>query len=75
MLVSQDSNAVILRQPEIADRRILKSNIERAGFTSLSVMPQRLQDDLQPQDVSELFTYLRSLKQSTTSARSQASGE
>jgi len=75
MLVSQDEHAVILRQPEIADKRILKSDIERAGFTSLSVMPLRLLDDLQPQDVSDLFAHLRSLKQSVTSVPSQPGAE
>ena len=64
LLVSEDSNAVVLRQKDTADLRIAKSDIERAGFTSLSVMPDGLLDSLKPQEVSDLFTHLHSLKQS-----------
>jgi putative heme-binding domain-containing protein len=64
LLVSEDSNAVVLRQQDTADLRIAKSDIERAGFTSLSVMPDGLLDSLKPREVSDLFTHLHSLKQS-----------
>lgn len=63
LLVSQDTEAVVLRMPDTADRRIEKSEIERAGFTSQSVMPNGLLDTLTPQDVSNLFTHLHSLTQ------------
>ena len=64
LLVSEDSNAVVLRQKDTADLRIAKSDIERAGFTSLSVMPDGLLDSLKPREVSDLFAHLHSLKQS-----------
>ncbi len=63
LLVSQDSTAVVLRQPNTADQRIEKSKIEQAGFTSVSVMPGGLLDNLKPQEVSDLFAHLHSLKQ------------
>ncbi len=66
LLVSQDAEAVVLRMPDTADRRIEKSEIERAGFTSLSVMPNGLLDNMTPQDVSNLFTHLHSLTQKGT---------
>ena len=63
LLVSKDATAVVLRQPDTVDQRIAKSDIERAGFSSLSVMPSRLLDNLQSQEVSDLFTHLHSLTQ------------
>ncbi|MBI2479277.1 MAG: c-type cytochrome, partial [Planctomycetia bacterium] len=62
-LVSQDDGALVLRQPNTADQRIAKSDIEHAAFTSLSVMPTGLLEALKPQQVSDLFAYLHSLKQ------------
>jgi hypothetical protein len=58
-----------LRQPNTADQRIAKSDIEHAGFTSVSVMPSGLLEALKPQQVSDLFTYLRSLRDDTPPAR------
>jgi putative membrane-bound dehydrogenase-like protein len=68
-LVSQDEGAVVLRQPNTADQRIAKSDIEHAGFTLVSVMPSGLLEALKPQQVSDLFTYLRSLREDTRPAR------
>ncbi len=62
MLVSQDDSAIVLRQPDVADLRIEKSDIQTAAFTSLSVMPSGILDDLKDRDVSNLFAYLLSLK-------------
>jgi putative heme-binding domain-containing protein len=72
LLVSQDSTAVVLRQPDTADQRIPKSGIERAGFTSISVMPSDLLDSFQPQQVSDLFAHLHSLKQSKKPSNQQS---
>ncbi|NOY42908.1 MAG: DUF1080 domain-containing protein [Planctomycetes bacterium] len=63
MLVSQDDSAVVLRQPDTADKRISKSDIESAGFLSVSVMPDGLLDSFKDEEVSDLFSYLNSLKQ------------
>jgi len=62
-LVSQDAESIVIRQPELADQKILKANVDRAGFTSTSVMPTGLLDNMTPQQVSDLFAYLLSLKQ------------
>ena len=64
LLVSEDASAVVIRQLDTADQRIAKSDIERSGFGSLSVMPSGLLESLQPREVSDLFTHLHSLKQS-----------
>ena len=62
-LASQDAESIVIRQPELADQKILKSDVDRAGFTSTSIMPTGLLDNMPPQQVSDLFAYLRSLKQ------------
>lgn len=62
LLVSQSEEAIVVRQPERADQRIAKSEIERAGFTAISVMPSGLLEALAPQQVSDLFAYVRSLQ-------------
>ncbi|MDP6721639.1 MAG: c-type cytochrome, partial [Pirellulaceae bacterium] len=61
-LVSQDAKAIVLRQPNTADRRIPKEDVTRAGFTANSLMPGGLLEALKPQQVSDLFTFLKSLK-------------
>lgn len=62
LLVTQDAEAVVIRQPGLANQRIPKSNIERAGFTSTSAMPTGLLESLQPEQVSDLFSHLHSLR-------------
>ena len=62
LLASQDDNAIVLRQPNSEDLRIPRSNVQRAGFTRTSIMPEGLLEGLQPEDVSDLFAYLKALK-------------
>ncbi|MCC7338263.1 MAG: DUF1080 domain-containing protein [Pirellulaceae bacterium] len=62
LLVSQDESSVIIRQPNTADQRIEKDDIQRAGFTTISIMPEGLLKELSSQHVSDLFTHLHSLK-------------
>jgi putative heme-binding domain-containing protein len=62
LLVSQDGNAIVLRQPNTEDVRIPRSNVKRAGFTRYSVMPEGLLEGLKAADVSDLFAYLKTLR-------------
>lgn len=62
LLVSEDSEAVVIRVLNSPDRRIEKSEIQRAGFTGVSVMPEGLLNGMTDQEVSDLFGYLNSLK-------------
>jgi putative heme-binding domain-containing protein len=62
LIVSQDDNVIVLRQPNTEDLRIPRNQIKRAGFTKLSIMPEGLIEGLKPQDVSDLFAYLKTLK-------------
>jgi putative membrane-bound dehydrogenase-like protein len=62
LLVSQDNTAAVLRRQNAGDLRIPQSNIRRATFTRLSMMPEGLLEAFQPQDVTDLFAYLKTLK-------------
>jgi putative membrane-bound dehydrogenase-like protein len=61
-LVKEDDNAFILRQPNLQDQRIEKDRVRRFDFTQKSLMPEGLLDSLQPEEVSDLFAFLKSLK-------------
>jgi putative heme-binding domain-containing protein len=61
-LVSQDNQSIILRIPNSEDRRIAKADIRRASFIRRSLMPEGLLEALSPQDVTDLFAYLKTLK-------------
>ncbi len=61
-LVEQNAEAVVLRAPGAADRRIARSTIQRAGYTGRSLMPEGLIEGLAPEQVSDLFAHLKSLK-------------
>lgn len=62
LLVSQDKEAIILRQPNREDQRILQEKVMRAGYTKTSIMPEGLLDAMPAPDVTDLFTYLKTLK-------------
>ena len=61
-LASQDERTIILRQPNTEDLRIPRSKVKHASFLRTSMMPEGLLDPLKPQEVSNLFSYLLSLK-------------
>jgi putative heme-binding domain-containing protein len=62
ILVSQDKDAIILRRPNMDDTRIAQRDVRKAAFTKSSMMPEGLLDPLAPQDVADLFAYLKALK-------------
>jgi putative heme-binding domain-containing protein len=62
LFISQDANAIVLRQPNAEDLRIPRGNVKRAAFTRLSVMPDGLLEGLRAEDVSDLFAYLKTLR-------------
>jgi len=61
LLVSRDAEAIVIRQPNTADIRIAGRDIAQADFTGISIMPEGLLESLQPEEVSDLFSYLQSL--------------
>lgn len=61
-LVEQNADAIVLRQPGAADRRISRRDIRHAGYIRRSLMPEGLLEALAPEQVSDLFAHLKSLK-------------
>jgi putative heme-binding domain-containing protein len=61
LLVSQDADAVVIRQPDTADLRIPAPDIAQAGFTGISIMPEGLLEAMSSQEVADLFAYLQTL--------------
>jgi len=61
-LVSQDNDAIVLRQPNAQDRRIPQDDVRRARFTTISMMPEGLLESLPEQDSTDLLAYLKTLK-------------
>jgi putative membrane-bound dehydrogenase-like protein len=61
-LISEDAEAFILRRQNTADLRVKRSEVRRSWFTKMSMMPEALLEGLKPQEVSDLFAYLKTLK-------------
>ena len=62
LFVSEDKDAVVVRLPGADDRRIAKSEIRSSKYLRRSLMPEGLLDGMPPQDVSDLFAFLKTLK-------------
>ncbi len=60
--VSEDKDAVVIRQAGLPDRRVPKADIRSTKFIRRSLMPEGLLDALQDQQVADLLAYLTTLK-------------
>jgi putative membrane-bound dehydrogenase-like protein len=60
--VSEDKDAVVVRQAGLPDRRIAKAEIRGAKFIRRSLMPEGLLDALPDAQVADLLAYLMTLK-------------
>ncbi len=60
--VSEDKDAVVVRQPGVPDRRIAKTDIRGTKFLRRSLMPEGLLDALPAEQVSDLFAFLKKMK-------------
>lgn len=60
--VSEDKDAVVIRQAGLPDRRVPKADIRSTQFIRRSLMPEGLLDALQDQQVADLLAYLMTLK-------------
>ena len=61
-LVSQDTQATVLRIPNAEDRRIPRSEIRRANYLRRSLMPENLLESFSDSDATHLLSYLQTLK-------------
>jgi putative heme-binding domain-containing protein len=60
--ISEDKDAVVIRQAGLPDRRMNKADIRSTQFIRRSLMPEGLLDALQDQQVADLLAYLMTLK-------------
>ena len=61
-LVSQDATGVVLRQPNVEPVKISAADVRRASFRNVSIMPEGLLEGMEPQQVKDLFAFIRSMK-------------
>lgn len=62
IVAAETPTSITLRRADGKEDVILRSNIATQRSTSLSLMPVGLEKELQPQDVADLFAYLRIAK-------------
>jgi len=60
--VSEDATAYVIRQAGGADRRIPKAEVRASKYLRRSLMPEGLLDGFTDEQVTDLFTYLKTLK-------------
>lgn len=60
--VNEDKNAFVVRQAGLPDKRISKSDVRSTKYVRRSLMPEGMLDALPPEMVTDLFSYLMSLK-------------
>jgi putative membrane-bound dehydrogenase-like protein len=60
--VSEDKDAVVIRQAGLPDRRVTKADIRSTQFIRRSLMPEGLLDGLQDSQVADLLAFLMTLK-------------
>jgi putative heme-binding domain-containing protein len=61
LLVSRDADAIVIRQPDVADIRIAVRDVADADFMGISIMPEGLLEAMQPGEVADLFAHVKSL--------------
>ena len=62
LFVSEDKQAYVIRQPGLQDRRIAKNEVRSTRFIRRSLMPEGLLDALNDEQVTDLLSYLMTLK-------------
>ena len=60
--VSEDTDAIILRRRNVDDMRIAQRDVRKAAFTKVNMMPEGVLVALKPEEVTDLFAYLKTLK-------------
>lgn len=61
-LASQDETAIVMRLPGTEDQRIPRDQIRRSSFTKRSLMPEGLELSFSPEQWTDLFAWLKSLR-------------
>ena len=61
-LASQNDTAIVMRLPGTEDRRIPRDQIRRSSFTKRSLMPEGLELSFSPEQWTDLFAWLKTLR-------------
>lgn len=61
-LAHESAEAIILRTPGSEDQRIPRDKVRNAHFVRRSLMPEGLLDGLAPEQITDLFAYLKTLR-------------
>jgi putative membrane-bound dehydrogenase-like protein len=61
-LAEQSAEALVLRLPGAADRRVARADVQQASYLRRSLMPEGLLEALAPEQVTDLFAHLKSLR-------------
>jgi putative heme-binding domain-containing protein len=61
-LVEESADSLVLRTPGAEDRRIPRPEIRSTSYLRRSLMPEGLLESLPPEQVSDLFFHLKSLR-------------
>ncbi len=61
-LAAEDEKAIVLRLPGSDDQRIPRDQIRRSSFTKRSLMPEGLELAFSPEQWTDLFAWLKSLR-------------
>jgi len=62
MMAAETATSVTLRRAEGAEDTILRGDIDELASTSLSIMPEGLEKEIDPQAMADLLAYLNSIK-------------
>lgn len=62
LYVSEDKDAIVVRMPGVEDRRIPRADIRSTKYLRRSLMPEGLLESMTDTQVTDLLTYLKSLK-------------
>jgi hypothetical protein len=60
--ISEDKDAILVRQMGAGDKRIERKNIQSTQFLRQSLMPEGLLDAYSDDQIKDLFSFLMSLK-------------
>jgi putative membrane-bound dehydrogenase-like protein len=58
MLTGETASSLTLKEPEGKEHVLLRSELEELRATRKSIMPEGLEQELQPQDFADVFSYL-----------------
>ncbi len=62
LIAGESAAAVTLRQQEGKERTILRGNIQSLSASTVSMMPENLEETITPQQMNDLIAYLKAVK-------------